>query len=78
VIETVNGLKAPAWVLFGAAAKDGAKGRAASVAAQAPPPGVAWREKVPTGVAAALPDHGVIWAVLLLGPQVGGLLSTAR
>ena len=29
------------------------------------------------GVAAGLPDHGVIAAALVLGPQVSGLLSTA-
>src|SRR5262249_51806205 len=76
-IAAWSGLKAPAWLFFGAAAKDGAKGRAARVAAQDPPPGVAWREKLDTGVTAGLPEYGVIRAEPEFGPQVGGLLSTA-
>jgi len=42
-----------------------------------PPPGAAWRVKEAGRLAGGLPDHGVIWATLVSGPQVGGLLNTA-
>ena len=58
--------------------KPGAKGRSASVFAQAPPPGALVRAKCWEGVAGGLPDQGVICALVVFGPQVGGLLRTAR
>jgi hypothetical protein len=36
------------------------------------------RAKLASGVAGGVPDHGVITAEALFGPQVGGLLRTAR
>src|SRR5947199_10830756 len=78
VIWIEIGLKAPAFELAGPAAKVGAKGRSAIVFGQAPPAGLPLRSKLLPGVAAGLPDHGVKTADPLFGPQVGGLLRTAR
>ena len=64
--------------LSGPATKPGAKGRSAIVFAQSPPPGALATAKLSLGCAAGLPDHGVIVVVAWLGPQVGGLVSTAR
>jgi hypothetical protein len=75
-IET--GLKAPAFELAGPAPKDGEKGRSAIVFAHLPPPGAEVRLKLSPGWAAGLPDQGVIVVVVWFGPQVGGLLRTAR
>ena len=71
-------VKLPAWVLLGFAAKPGAKGRSPSVFAQAPPPGAEVRVNSPDGVAAGLPDQGVIVETILWGPQIAGLVSVAR
>ena len=60
------------------ASKLGAKGRSPSVFAQAPPPGAEVRVNSPDGVAAGLPDQGVIVATVLCGPQIAGLVSVAR
>src|SRR5262249_43213277 len=73
-----SGLKAPALVACGPKAKLGANGRAAIVGGQGPPPGRSLRANSSPGVAAGLPDQGVIEVAVWFGPQVGGLLSTAR
>jgi hypothetical protein len=75
---SAKGLKAPALGLAGPALKPGANGRVAIVFAQAPPPGALAREKGSEGVAAGLPDQGVNRVPVVFGPQVGGLLRTAR
>src|SRR5260221_3224335 len=72
------GLKAPALVLLGAALKLGAKGRSAIVFAHLPPPGALVNVKPSPGIAGRFPDQGVITVTVSLGPQVGGLLRTAR
>src|SRR6185369_9566475 len=77
VIRIETGLKAPAFELAGPAAKAGPNGRSAIVFGQAPPAGLSLRVKLSPGVAGAVLDQGVITAVPLFGPQVGGLLRTA-
>ena len=56
VMWTAKGLKAPALSLFGSVEKPGAKGRAASVFAQAPPPGALRQREAAVGVAAGVPE----------------------
>src|SRR3954453_9828413 len=76
-----RGLKAPAFELAGPAAKLGPNGRSANVFGHLPPAGLSLRLKLLLGVAvlwAQGSDHVTITALPLLGPQVGGLLSTAR
>src|SRR6476659_361876 len=72
-----TGLKLPAFRLAVPAPKPGAKGRPASVFAQAPPPGAVLSVNPADGVAGAFPDHGVITEVVAFGPQLPGLVSTA-
>ena len=72
---TVKGVKVAALTLFGPALKPGAKGRAAIVFAQGPPPGAPVSVTLPVGVAAALPVQGAITEVARLS-QIGGLVST--
>src|SRR5690242_18378297 len=77
VILIESGLKAPALVLSGAAAKAGAKGRSARLLAQLPPPGALVRTMSSPGCAGGLPVQGVNVDVARFGPHVGELLSTA-
>src|SRR4051794_1306223 len=77
-ICTASGLKAPAFRLAGPAPKLGPNGRSAIVLAQPPPPGAELRVKASAGCTGPVPDHGVIVIVVWFGPQVGGVLSTAR
>src|SRR3954469_1646657 len=78
VIWIETGLKAPAFQLAGPAAKAGPNGRSAIVFGQAPPAGLSLRVKLSPAVTGGVPDQGVMTALALLGPQVGGLLRTAR
>ena len=76
VRPAAKGVKVAALALFGPALKPGAKGRAAIVFAQGPPPGALLSVSGPVGAAAAFPDQGEIWVVVVLA-QIGGLLSGA-
>jgi hypothetical protein len=75
LILTWKGVKVAALSLFGLATKPGANGRSPRLLAQGPPPGALLSVKPASwGPRSGVPDQALKAWVVLLGPQVGGLV----